>query len=144
MLVLAHFASNSHVARLGFFSNGSNGFLKVEQDAFNDNDDDDDDDDDTLNEDVPNMCWASGPAGMSDGVMTPRTNIGISVERCWLKEVSGSTVRRQHTEICARVTNWKQTGGDKFDSVATNSQTDVKSSFHAGCWPKVVRMPCYQ
>ena len=26
----------------------------------------------TLIEDGSNMCWSSGPAGMSDGVMTPR------------------------------------------------------------------------
>ena len=35
----------------------------------------------TLIEDVSNKCWASGPVGMSDGVMTPRENVGNLVER---------------------------------------------------------------
>ena len=43
----------------------------------------------TLMEDVSNMCWASGSAGKSDGVMTPRKkntpDIWIGVERCWPK-----------------------------------------------------------
>ena len=30
----------------------------------------------TLIDDGPNMCWASGCAGKSDGVTTPRKNIG--------------------------------------------------------------------
>ena len=38
-------------------------------------------------------------------------------------------MRRQHTKICVRSPTEKETGGDKFDSVVANSQTDVKSSF---------------
>ena len=37
---------------------------------------DNDNDNDTLIEDESNMCWTSGPAGMSDGVMTLRKSIG--------------------------------------------------------------------
>ena len=44
-------------------------------------DNDNDNDNDKLTEDVSNMRWTSGPAGMSDGVMTPRKNIG-NLERC--------------------------------------------------------------
>ena len=42
-----------------------------------------------LIEDGSNMCWAYGPAGMSDGVMTPRKKtlgVWLSVERGWLRE----------------------------------------------------------
>ena len=46
-------------------------------------DGDNDNDNDTLIEDGSNMCWTSGPAGMSDG-----SEIGIGVERCRLREVS--------------------------------------------------------
>ena len=36
----------------------------------------------TLTDDVSNNCQSSGPAGMSDGVMTPlEKNIGNQVER---------------------------------------------------------------
>ena len=38
-------------------------------------------DNDILIEVGSNMCWKSGPAGMSDGVMTPRKSIGKLV-RC--------------------------------------------------------------
>ena len=34
----------------------------------------------TLIEDGSNVCQASGPAGMSDGVMTPRKSVGKMVE----------------------------------------------------------------
>ena len=54
-------------------------------------------------EDGSNMCQASGRAGMSDGVMTPRKNIGNLGS--WLRRTSGYTVRRQYVEICAKVTN---------------------------------------
>ena len=61
-----------------------------------------------------------------------QSEIWLSVESYRLKEDSGNTVRRQHVEICAKVTNWeKGEGRDKFDAVSTISQTDVKS-LHAG------------
>ena len=65
----------------------------------------------TLIEDGANMCWASGPAGMSDGVMTPRkaSETWIGVERSWLREGSGNAERRQYVEICAQVTSEKKT-----------------------------------
>ena len=61
----------------------------------------------TLFEDGSNMCLASGPAGMSDGVVTPRkaSETWIGVERSWLGEGSGNTVRRQYVEIRAQVTS---------------------------------------
>ena len=63
----------------------------------------------TLIEDGANMCWAAGPAGMSDGVMTPRkaSETWIGVERSWLRESSGNAERRQYVEICVQdaVTN---------------------------------------
>ena len=45
------------------------------------NDNDNDNGNDTLIEDGSNMCWTSGTAGMSDGVMTPRKCIG-NLMRC--------------------------------------------------------------
>ena len=51
---------------------------------------DNDIDNDPLIEDGSNMCWTSGPAGMSDGVMTleKASEICLGVERYWLREVS--------------------------------------------------------
>ena len=66
-----------------------------------------DKDNDTLIEDGSNLCWTSGLAGMGDGVTTPRKKhrtSGLGVERCWLREGSQYTVRRQYVEICPRVT----------------------------------------
>ena len=64
-----------------------------------------------LIEDGSNTCWASGPAGMIDGVMTleKATESCICVERHWLKDVSRNTVRRQHVEICAK--SLRKSGG---------------------------------
>ena len=72
----------------------------------------------TLIEDGSNMCWASGPAGMGDGVMTPRkaSETWIGVERSWLREGSGNAERRQYVEICAHVTSEKSGCCDKFGS----------------------------
>ena len=79
---------------------------------------DNDNDNDTLIEDGPDMCWPSGPAGMSDGAMTLEKTSVIKL----------GVVRGQCVEISARVTNCEKKGmrGDKFDSVAPNSQTDDK------------------
>ena len=83
----------------------------------------------TLIEDGPNMCWASGHAGMSDGVMTFRktSEICLSVERSWLREISGKhcemTVCRDQ---CKSHKLRKRVGCDKFDRVSMSSRTDVK------------------
>ena len=76
------------------------------------------------------MYSASAPAGMSDGVMTPRkaSVIWSSGGRRWLKGVSRNTVRRQYVEICTKVTNSeKREGCDEFDTVPTIPRNDVKS-----------------
>ena len=52
----------------------------------------------TLIEDGSNMCWASGPAGTSGGVMTPRKSIGNLV-RCSALLAQGSL--RKHCEKTA-------------------------------------------
>ena len=64
-------------------------------------------------EDGTNMCWASGPAGKSDGCHDPRekgTDIWIGVEHSWPREDSGCSVRRQYTENSARSPTQKETG----------------------------------
>ena len=59
----------------------------------------------TLIEDGSIMSCASGPAGMSDGVMNPRkkSEVWLNVERYWLMGIYGNTVRRQRAETCAKV-----------------------------------------
>ena len=47
-----------------------------DNDSENHSDNDQDNDNDTLIEDGSNKCQIFGPAGMSDGVMTPRKSIG--------------------------------------------------------------------
>ena len=50
----------------------------------------------TLIEDDSNVCWASGPAGMSDGVMTTRkktSEIWLNFEHYWLMGISRNTAR---------------------------------------------------
>ena len=57
------------------------------------------------------------------------------------KKVSGSTVRRQHTENSAKSPTEKETGGDKFDSPAAKSQTDVQlKHVPKGCFYNVRRV----
>ena len=82
----------------------------------------------TLMEDVSNMCWASGTASKSDGVMTLENtaDIWIGVERCWPKQVSGCSVRRQHTKNSAWSPTQEETECDKLNSAVANYQTNVQ------------------
>ena len=50
------------------------------------------------------MCWASGPPGMSDGVMTPRRSIEHLVECGALlaQGMSENTVKTQYVETTRR------------------------------------------
>ena len=70
----------------------------------------------TLIEDGSNKSWASGPVGMSDGVMTPskKSDIRLKDERCWLQGISKDTVNQQCVENCAGRTN-----SSPFDSSLT-------------------------
>ena len=83
---------------------------------LNSNTSQEDNDSDTLIEDRTNTCWTSGPASVSDEVMSPRkgTEIWKSRERCQHSEVSGSH-EKVHRELCT-VSNCKkkETGGDKI------------------------------
>ena len=56
-------------------------------------------DTDTLIQDGPNMCWTSGPAGMSDGGTTPRKSSG-HVIRCWALVAQGSLRKHCEQTIC--------------------------------------------
>ena len=81
---------------------------------------DNDNDNDTLIEGGSNMCRTSGPAGMSDGVMTQRKKaleIWTGVERC-CSEKSQDEIRN------CEVTN--------STLLQQTLKLNVKSSFHAG------------
>ena len=53
----------------------------------------------TLIEDGSNVCWASGPAGTSDGAMTPRKNIGNLVD-CQALLAQGSLMKHCEKTVC--------------------------------------------
>ena len=60
------------------------------------------------------------------------TEIWKGCERCWPREVSGCTRRRQYTKNSERSPTREATEGDKTRFCCNNSQTDVKQSVHAG------------
>ena len=81
-------------------------------------------------EDGSYKCLASGPAGTSDGVMTPRkaSEIWFNVERGWLKRVSKNTTRRQVVDICAKIINReKKRKHVKISILFPRSRTEVKT-----------------
>ena len=102
---------------------------------------------DAHNEHQSNTCWTSWTCGherwghdnskkhRKSGQVLSAVHCDKTVHRdlCkghqWLKEVSGSTVRRQYTEIFARSPTGKETGGDKVDTVVANSHTDPSLEF---------------
>ena len=90
----------------------------------------------TLIEDGSNMCQTSGPAGMSDGVMTPRKSIGNLVVLSAIGSGKSHETLREDSmsrSVQGSPTEKKEMreGRGKFGTVARNSQTDVHS-FHAG------------
>ena len=92
---------------------------------------DNDNDCDTLTENESNMCWACGPAGMSDGGQDPpkkhRKFVGmLSATGSWepLETLRDDSVSRPvQRSQCEK----KKGGCDKFGSISRGSHTDVKS-----------------
>ena len=105
-ILIEHPSTSNELSFKSKPSHFAGAFIVVRVKTKNDNEND------TLIEDGSNMCWTSGPPGMSDGVMIPRKSIGYLIEGRALL-------------VCARYRNYKKkdvTNSRRFEQVQRLSQ----------------------